>query len=412
MKEDIFMYKNLDLCFISGMFPPGYEKEIISNSKISVEFAANAFQHKLVEGLINNEVARLKIINSIFINSFPRGYTKILIKSNKFTLRNNNTEHENVGFFNLYYVRHFSKLFSLRAPIRKWTNSKFTNKVLIGYTAINPTLELFKFAKIKNSDIHTCLIVPDLPDLCRGKNRLYNYFLNKVSNKMKKYEKYIDSYVLLTHSMKEKLQISKKFVVIEGLINVNSFNQPYNRVDDGIKRILYAGTLDEKYGIKNLIHAFKTIIDSNYQLWICGTGDEKDFVVKSAKEDERIVYYGVIEQDMVNELQRKATILVNPRQNTEEFTKYSFPSKTLDYLISGTPMIGYKLDGIPKEYDDYINYVLDNSIESLADKIKLMCNKPIEELNEMGLKAKKFVTEQKNVTIQTRKILEMITNER
>ena len=38
---------------------------------------------------------------------------------------------------------------------------------------------------------------------------------------------------------------------------------------------------------------------------------------------------------------------VNPRQNNEEFTKYSFPSKTMEYLASGVPVVAYKLDGIP-----------------------------------------------------------------
>ena len=50
--------------------------------------------------------------------------------------------------------------------------------------------------------------------------------------------------------------------------------------------------------------------------------------------------------------QSESEILVNPRNDNNEFTKYSFPSKVIEYLGSDTPMIGYILPGMPKEYYD------------------------------------------------------------
>lgn len=35
--------------------------------------------------------------------------------------------------------------------------------------------------------------------------------------------------------------------------------------------------------------------------------------------------------------QSESEILVNPRNDNNEFTKYSFPSKVIEYLGSGTP---------------------------------------------------------------------------
>ena len=63
----------------------------------------------------------------------------------------------------------------------------------------------------------------------------------------------------------------------------------------------------------------------------------------------RIEFLGMLPRTDVLELQSKATILVNPRQPVGDFTKYSFPSKTIEYMASGTPLLMYKLPGIPEE---------------------------------------------------------------
>mgnify|MGYP003303651866 CR=1 FL=1 len=44
------------------------------------------------------------------------------------------------------------------------------------------------------------------------------------------------------------------------------------------------------------------------------------------------IFTGKIDRSQVLALQRSATVLVNPRRNNEEYTKYSFPSKTMEYL--------------------------------------------------------------------------------
>ena len=54
----------------------------------------------------------------------------------------------------------------------------------------------------------------------------------------------------------------------------------------------------------------------------------------------------------------KATLLVNPRPTTEEFTIYSFPSKNMEYMASGTPLLTTKLPGMPEEYHQYVLAIL------------------------------------------------------
>ena len=100
-------------------------------------------------------------------------------------------------------------------------------------------------------------------------------------------------------------------------------------------------------------------------------------------------------------------MLVNPRQNTDIFTKYSFPSKTMEYLASGRPVIGYRLDGIPEEYYKYIQLVNDNSVDALKDKIVEVCSLPADERNRIGMTAREFIVREKNPRVQCQKVKAM-----
>ena len=107
-------------------------------------------------------------------------------------------------------------------------------------------------------------------------------------------------------------------------------------------------------------------------------------------------------------MQREVSLLVNPRQNTENFTKYSFPSKTMEYLSSGTPVLMYRLDGIPKEYDEYLHYVSGNNVQDLTSAIKELLNCDSKELDEKAYRAQKFIMSQKNAVVQSAKILNIM----
>lgn len=131
------------------------------------------------------------------------------------------------------------------------------------------------------------------------------------------------------------------------------------------KTILYTGKLDARFGIRDLIEAFKRIDDEEFSLWICGLGLDQAFVEDAVKSDSRIKYWGIMEQKRIFEMQREATLLVNPRNGEAEYTKYSFPSKTMEYMASGTPTVMYKLPGLPVDYEEHLVLNSDNSQEAV-----------------------------------------------
>ena len=126
-----------------------------------------------------------------------------------------------------------------------------------------------------------------------------------------------------------------------------------------------------------------------------------DFMGKG-KGTVTIKYYS---QDKTSPLHTE-TISVN----SEEYTKYSFPSKIMEYVSTGKPTICYKLDGIPDEYDNILIFPMDNSIESLSQCIVDVSNYNEKQMNEIYLKSRNIMLEKspRNTII---KIFRMIEKE-
>ncbi len=413
MGEIITVDNNFDMVFLGGLFPKETENEIYEKSKGSVQAAANAFQWNIVEGLGKCNNTPVKIINSLFIGAYPKRFKGLLIKTYKFK-HNENSYDINVGFLNLFGIKHFNKYWTLRPYLKKWANNKSEKKAIIAYSLNYTFVKCLTYIKKVNPQIKTCIVVPDLPQYMNLSNKvsiLYKFLKNIEIKAIRKNMKNLDCYVLLTEQMAEFLKIDKNYTVVEG-ISTSIFNYiKTSKKEYSIKYILYTGTLNERYGVLDLVESFNRIDHKDYRLILCGSGDSEEKIEQYAKLDNRIICKGQMKREDVLKLQIEATVLVNPRKNNEEYTKYSFPSKILEYLSSGTPTIAYKLDGIPNEYDDYIYYINGNKHEDIAAKIIEICEKSKEERVKFGQKAKEFVLKEKNNVVQTKKIIDMINGE-
>lgn len=404
----------LDILFLGRLFPKGHEVEIKCKMKTGMQDAANALQWNIIDGMDGNNCGKIKILNYLPVDSYPNGYTDKHIEGFTFQHTNKyNANDLNVACSNLTIVKQIVNYFPFKKEVKNWASQNDgRRKFLISYTANPMFLNLARFAKTFNNTITTCCIIADLPAFAtarelHGIKKLYNIFQVWQSNAL---YQYIDKFVLLTEQMAEKLRLKSPHLVMEGIAP-----DPSTPCDDSIsntykgkKYILYSGTLNYEFGIRVLLDAFSLIQDQSISLVICGFGEAEQLIAERKNNDKRIIFLGRLERSAVLSLQRYATVLVNPRQNTEEFTKYSFPSKTLEYLASGVPVIAYKLDGIPDEYDSYISYVPDNTPQALASVITRICSQSDQDRSAMGIRARTFILSQKNKEVQTGRILDFI----
>ena len=216
------------------------------------------------------------------------------------------------------------------------------------------------------------------------------------------------AYVFLTENMTERINTKgRKYIVLEGHVDKEIEHKQTDAISKWQgKNCLDAGGLHKRYGIEKMVKAFQLAAIDNAVFHIYGDGDYAEELKKI--EDKSIKCHGIVTNEEVVIAEKKATLLINPRPTGEEFTKFSFPSKNMEYMASGTPVLTTKLPGMPKEYKQYVYLFDDESIEGMARTLSSVLSLPDETLDAKGRCAQHFVLEKKNNAVQARKIIEMI----
>lgn len=405
--------KDMSITFLSELIPPNIKEEVRKNSVNYMMDAGNSLQWNIHQGLENNTGAEIHIINLLPIGSYPQYYKKAFIQRRTFATTSSR-DHINVGFCNIKLLRKLTMHFFVYKELLKYYKGEETPKVLIVYSAEAALLRAVSMLKKKYPSLIVCDIIADLPDM--------SSLTSEKSFAQKKFERYlakksyysmeaVDCFVLLTSAMAEYMHIQKPYIVMEGIAPERAEDAEADCSKSGNEIIIaYTGTLHRRFGVLHLLKAFMLTKNENFRLVICGVGDSEQEIIAAAQQDKRIVFRGQMVREEVLRLQAEAAVLVNPRQNHEEFTKYSFPSKNLEYLSAGKPVIAYKLDGIPDEYDEYLQYPEDDSPEALCRKITQIGEMDVKSRIILGNKAVRFVRSKKNAWVQTKKILSVIND--
>ena len=399
---------DIDLALVTIMEPPHTDR-YVKNAKKRRAQNITAIQLNLISGFTTHTVERPWIINTPLLSLFPKGYKFPVVGSSEICGKYRGINHFFLNFSPLYS----SSLFcGAKRHLKAWAQQKTEKeKVIIAYALTRYTLKAMAYVKGIDSAIKTAIIVPDIPELTfQTTNNPIRRIKNGISIKCmlkarKKYADSVDGWMLFSDKMSERIPEIKNSMTFEGVATDFFSDIPRTR-EDGTKQILYAGGLHENYGVKLLIDAFSLLKGDEWRLILAGRGPLEEYIRQKAQDDHRIIYKGEIPRTDLLMLEKNADCLVNPRINAGIFTRYSFPSKNMEYLSSGTPMVGFKLDGIPDEYDRYINYFSEGSAESLAETITTVCG--AESYREKATRAREFVLHQKNKDYWAQTMLEFL----
>lgn len=397
-----------NILYISNLCSKKKFKEIFEASIIKPEQASQKFHSLLCKGLatLNNNVYAY---TTLPINRFRT--KKIWFSSDKEV--EGNVQYYYLPMINVPIFKHVFNLIITLFAFAKWNCKKKGDKTII-LDALNLTSSISVLIVSKVFRTKSVAIITDIPKYSEydtKKKSISEYVFYSLYKLISHFIlTRFDSYIVLTEHMNRIVNPKNKpYVVIEGMVDSNMKEVP-NKLDSKYenKVVIYAGALREKYGVKKLIESFMKLKINDARLWLFGSGELESDIRRFEKIDNRIKYFGTVPNTVVVEEELKATLLVNPRPSKEEFTKYSFPSKNMEYMVSGTPVLTTALPGMPNEYYDYVYIIEDESVEGWTLKLEEILNKDKEELHKKGLEAKKFVLDNKNNVVQAKKVIALI----
>ena len=400
------------ILFVSGLYSEAHIEMLREYSGGDIQNAANVFQWNVVNGLLQND-APFEVVSLPFIPSFPIGYKRCFAPSGEI-VQNERTIGRVLRFCDLVLWKKVSIQHRLERYLADWIkrNDSEDRLVVLTYSPYTPFVKALRSVKKRfpNKRIEAVTIVTDLVDDYKSSST--NNLLRRIQCEIEKRQthrlyKYIDKFVLLSKYMVEKIpEAQNSYVVVEGLAQLKGY--PKVAKDSSPKSLLYTGLLDYFTGVNDLVAAFQTIKDPDLRLVICGLGVLEEEIKRAAAKDSRIVFKGLVTREQAVLLQQQATLLINPRKPDNQLTRYSFPSKTMEYLTSGTPMLGYKLDGIPEEYYAYYYTIESLGVDALAAKIQEVLQYSPSELDRKAEQAYNFIAQHKTAKTQVRKMMDFM----
>lgn len=399
----------MQILFLGLQYDRSHEVEYLKISRHGLNAAANEFQWNLCDGLIDNMGSSVRIVSSLPMGTYPKNYEKLFLENRKWDYRN--VCIEELACINLPVIKQIQRMNRCYRQIKAWLRETSDNeKLIVVYSLYLPYMQAVSRILKEEKKLRAVVIVTDLPGRygLLPANYIYAKLLSLVGYAGMKLTKNFHGYVLLTEEMRIPLEIKDKpYVIIEGITKASSDIQIPKSCPSPARYILYTGALAKAANISNLLHAFKKVSNSGAELWICGSGEMEDEIKSQAKADPRIKYLGFQPKDKVLDMQANAAVLVNPRTAQGEYTKYSFPSKTIEYMASGTPVVMHKLPGVSEEYNDYIVFAGDDSCQSLAEAMETVLNWTPDQRTSFGEKARIYVKENKGPSVQAKKLLDM-----
>lgn len=358
----------------------------------------------LMSGMAENEETCVHAISSLPVSR--SNCKRLYIPAED--LDENGCHYHHKSVLNIPLLRNLSNFAQTVKLIRKLSKTQ-KKKTLVICDVLNLSNASGALLACKMYDLPCIGIVTDVPTKRASQGNTLKRMLDAA--RFKQLQSY-DAYVFLSEPMNKLINHTQKpYIVVEGTVDHKMERQENTLNGKASPRVcLYSGSIRKIYGVPALVEGFLKANVNNTELWIYGDGDYREELQSICKQYPNVRYFGVVPNREVVKAQLAATLLVNPRPPVGEYTMYSFPSKNMEYLVSGTPVLAAMLPGMPEEYREHIYELQDCSAEGICRSLKLILEKNAEELFEKGQKAKTFVLQEKNNLKQGKRITRLAEN--
>ena len=342
--------------------------------KIPLNSSNQNFHNKFIRTLaINNTV------DVISIRPFSRSKTKVA---------NLKSEDKVEGNISWHYLKRSGgriwRMLTVDPQVKKVFRKLDTKDAIIITDTINPSV--VKAVETINKKYHLPAlgICTDSPSNISGTKRSYTlYLLSKTNN--------FSGYIALTKALNGMFNPSKRpSYVFEGLVEDRTFNKKEENVRP---YFFFGGALMEKYGVYNLIEAFKKLDNPNIDLYICGHHGDKARIKDAIKDHQNIKFLGLLPFNKVLEYEQNAIASINPRPYSEDLDRFSIPSKTLEYMSMARPVISVKNTILMKKFPDDVIWLESAKPEDILEGMNKVLSLNKLERDTMGAKLKNRVLE-------------------
>ena len=367
--------------------------------------AGNKMQLGFIKGFLSNG------INTIGISAEAYGMWKfnkkpVYVKGKD--LKDGTVFLYTVSYLNIPVIKQFTIYRAINKKIRyeirkqrRKSNDK-GNVILMVYN----TMSIFAGPVINVARKEGCKCVAVVADLPIKKKKS---IIRRIEDKRQEiYISKFDGLIPLTKYIADDFAPGKPYCIVEAGCNPSDYQEDtniYRRLSK--KKVVFSGTLNELSGIDLILNAMK-YVSPDIELDIYGDGPYREKVENAIQKQKNVNYHGKVSNEEMIQIQSKAPLLVCPRHDDNYTTKYTFPSKLLEYICAGVPVLSNRLKGIPEEYEDYITFSKSEDPKDWADTINTIVLYNNEYYYKKAKAAQKKVLEKKSWKKQSKKVIDFL----
>ena len=225
-------------------------------------------------------------------------------------------------------------------------------------------------------------VCTDSPSNITGTTRSYTMFLLKKAQKC-------DGYIALTDGLNGLYNESEKpHIIIEGIVGNNKDIVPHA---EHKPYFFFGGSLLPRYGVNELIDGFKKLNRDDVKLVVAGHTGNIQAINERIGGNANIEFVGTLDIDSVLSYEAGAIANINPRPFSEDLDRFSIPSKTIEYLTSGSITISVRNSKLKPYFDEEILWINNSTADDICWAMGTVLGMEEEERKEIGNKAKEKV---------------------
>jgi glycosyltransferase involved in cell wall biosynthesis len=397
----------ISILFVSYLFPDSLE-HVIGDQEIS-PMQTQRFGLALLDSLRAGFGDKIEVLSVAPLLDYP--HCKLLIAPKAKWKIDEIIPATMVSFINTVGLKHLTRFLATFAFVSIWTfRNRKNNRLIILHgmqsckiwgVLLGQILVPSRIIPFLTDDLGLTL---DWERSFYQKLRRFDIFL------MKRGMKKCSGIIAMTSGLVDKLAPDRprliipaiKNSLIPAIINISSGSS------DKSLNIVYAGGLFEGYGVNLLLEAFTLANRPNWRLLIAGAGELEHNVSILAEINPNIQFMGFLDSKGMVDIYKQADVLINPRLTSIPSAKLAFPSKIVEYLSTGKPVISSNLPIFEENFKEHLILTKSDTAEELIRCIDEVFSWSEEKRKQWRNVNLKFVAEELSPAVQGIKIRDFI----
>jgi len=397
--------ENIALAVVAPVVPDNEEYRSRAFSR-----AANSYIRNLLEALGRAGLRPDLVLSFIALPAFPRG--RHLAVAGRLVTLETGTPVRLMGFLNIPALKQFWLGAAAMVRLCVWAAGPGRGKHRVIYCfnlTVPPGVFLWLAARLTGSKIVVSLNdigVPgqSVPDGFR--ERLDFWLQRRLIPRF-------DGHVAVADAIMRDFAPNRRWVRLEGGVTDSQFETscaPENSErPSAVFTALLAGGLDEVNGVRLVLRAAALESPVPIRWVIAGAGPLKAEIEAAAASLPNVSYLGFLSTEDLAVAYGQADLLLNVRLTRTINTQYYFPSKLIEYLTTGTPVLTTNTGHTIEEFGEFVFQLTEETPVALLSMVEQVAGVSRADRHRLAARARDYVRHAKHWSRHGRVLAEYLS---